>query len=181
MQFRVSIASVFVLAFTGCHNVCGQPRPLWVAQDCAVEPALPDATLDECDVMIEVLVNGETEWELSDGSVVVDAIVSNVSGELLELALEEPCPDDIVSFTGLGEGYDYYGSCAAGDCATSGERVLWTLEAEESLSLYTTVTVGGDSCNEALPSGDYVISADLPLLPEDSSAICALPARLVIP
>ena len=95
-------------------------------------PALPDTTLDECDVMIEVLVNGETEWELSDGSVVVDAIVSNVSGELLELALEEPCPDDIVSFTGLGEGYDYYGSCAAGDCATSGERVLWTLEAEES-------------------------------------------------
>lgn len=140
-------------------------------------------TLPECLVMIEVALDGKGMLNVSDPEqpVEVTAHIHNVSGLALTFTVADPCPDGLVSFMGLPEGYDFYGSCQAGACATYGDPVTYTLAPEEVLEVTTEVTPGGDVCNPALPADSYTVSARLPLVDEEEVMVCAMPARLIVP
>jgi hypothetical protein len=179
-----SMRSLLILTTTlllGCHDVCGSQAPFWVVADCATTDT-GDSALVECDVMVAITVDDASATTASaDQDVTLTGTIENVSGRELTLTVANPCPDGLVTFDGLGDGYDYYGSCQAGDCLDSGEPVAYTLVPGETLVETVTIATGGDSCNAALSPQDYVIGGDLPLIAGDTANVCTLRAQLDIP
>ena len=137
-----------IALLAGCHDVCGSRAPFWVVADCAATDTgdTGDTALVECDVMITVTIDGARATTAASGEdVTLSGTVANVSGRDITFTVANPCPDGLVTFDGLGDGYDYYGSCQAGDCLDNGEPVSYTLAPEETLEETVTIATGGDS------------------------------------
>ena len=67
-----------------------------------------------------------------------------------------------MTFRGLPEPYDYYGTCNAGECVTTSPRHL-TLDDTPNVIAETSVAPRQSTCNATLPSGLYLVSAELAL------------------
>lgn len=180
---------LLALPMLGCHQTCGMWAPIWVQADCAIvaiaEPPMPDPgdsgdpdTADpECDVVLELWVDDLRATTVSAGdSVTLVATASNPTSAAVSLPLLDPCPDGIAIFDGLGDGYDPYGSCSAGDCATSGDPLDVVVEPGELVELARVeIDTGGDTCNEPLALGRYSVQLDLPLTTGELPTICWAP------
>ena len=173
-------AMLVALAMTGCHSPCGGMIPIWTDEHCAEYPMpIDDTALPECDIMLELTANGESDATAGfDAAIDLAVNIENVSGIPQTFVVIDRCPDGLVVFDGLGEGFDYEGTCLAGDCLTYGESVEHTLAPEASLLVETAVVPWGDDCNAPIAPGVYTISGSLPLTDDPQPMVCGLPARL---
>ncbi len=175
------LAAVPVLLLAGCHRTCGTWAPIWLQADCGVLPVTEEVTGPGCALMVEVSVDGASSASASaDAEVALAASVTNVVGRDVTFTVFEPCPDGLVTFGGLGDGYDYYGSCLAGACQGSGEPVSHTLAPGEAMDVSATLLTAGDACNAPVDAGDYEIFGSLPLTDGPQPTVCERPATLTV-
>lgn len=173
------LPAVAILGLTGCHQSCGSWVPIWIQADCG--PAVTDSAAPECDLVVELSLDGAISTMVTgDAEVTLTAAVTNVSGASQTFTVYEPCPDGLVTFDGLGDGYDYYGSCLAGACPTSGEVVSYTLGDGETLDVAATLSVAGDSCNQPLDASEYELGGGLPLTDDPQPVVCETRALLTV-
>ena len=178
-----TLTCLLSLTLTGCHHECGTMNPFWLDAECESSAGYNpgDSGLTECDIMLEISVDGASEATAAAGEVVeLVANIVNVSGFSQTFTIENPCPDGLVVFEGLGDGVDYYVSCLADECPEAGEPVSYTLAPGETLPVDATINTDGDDCSTPLDSGTYTVSGSLPLTTDPQPMVCALPARLTI-
>ena len=73
---------------------------------------LPDTTGCELRFRIDNLAIDQAKR-----TVTITAVAENLTGKPLEITFGDNCPAGSVQFSGAGDGYDYYGTCAAGACS----------------------------------------------------------------
>jgi hypothetical protein len=94
---------------------------------------------------------------------IVTALAKNKSNEPVTLNLPSRCPQGPVVFHGLGEGYDYYGSCAMGACAGPREPERFRLAPGQTVELAAVqIDPGGAGCTVALPEGKHAVTFTVP-------------------
>lgn len=103
----------------------------------------------------------------------ITARLRNRSTKPIEVVAPDRCPQGPAYFHGLGENYDYYGTCAAGACAAPRPSVRLRIPAGKSLDVATIrVDPAGNGCNPPLEPGAYAVSFGIP----NQSAFCGGPA-----
>ncbi|MEO1267196.1 MAG: hypothetical protein AAFX99_03795 [Myxococcota bacterium] len=115
------------------------------------DPSTPN-TSDTCQVLlgVEVLEEGEQ----------VNAVMTNITDTTVTVTLDDRCPDSYAIWSGAGDDYDYYDSCASGACdpdrppTTSFELAPGASENVGSVPLGQFTT--GGSCNEPIASGTSI-------------------------
>lgn len=93
----------------------------------------------------------------------VTALAKNKSSKEITLSLPSRCPQGPVVFQGLGDGYDYYGTCAKGACAGPRDPERFTLPSGRTVELAAIeVDPKGGACTPPLPPGRHRISFTVP-------------------
>lgn len=114
------------------------------------------AAAPPCDVRIDTNVSAQP-----DGTFVVRASLTSLVGPL-EVTVPDACPNGAATFRGLPEPYDYYRTCNAGACPTTSPRRV-ALGDSPTVIAEAAVDPRPSTCNAAVPSGLYLISAELSL------------------
>jgi hypothetical protein len=126
------------------------------------EDTAPDSTepasdaAPPCDVRIDTQVLAQP-----NGTFLLRASLTSLVGPL-DVTIPDACPNGSATFRGLPEPYDYYGTCNAGPCVTTSPRHL-TLGDTPTVIAEASVDPRPSTCNAALPSGLYLVSAELAL------------------
>ena len=120
----------------------------------STEPASDAAP--PCDVRIDTQVLAQP-----NGTFLLRASLTSLVGPL-DVTIPDACPNGSATFRGLPEPYDYYGTCNAGPCVTTSPRHL-TLGDTPTVIAEASVDPRPSTCNAALPSGLYLVSAELAL------------------
>lgn len=102
----------------------------------------------------------------------------------MEITLRHACPGGPLSFVGLGQGFDYYGTCNMGACIEPDAQTRLLVPAGGQ-----TITVAslswpeaGDGCRAKLEPGRYDINGFGELVAPEGSSLCGLAhTRLEIP
>lgn len=122
----------------------------------STEPASDATTAPPCDVRIDTQVLAQP-----NGTFLLRASLTSLVGPL-DVTIPDACPNGSATFRGLPEPYDYYGTCNAGPCVTTSPRHL-TLGDTPTVIAEASVDPRPSTCNAALPSGLYLVSAELAL------------------
>ena len=173
-------ASVLALLSHGCspgpmsYPPVIAPAPPSADADAGAEQAQA-ALPDGCVVALRLSVTERAPLERR-----VEVVAENRRKEPITFELPERCPNGLVDFTGLGEGYDYYGTCTAGACFRPNSAVTITLAPGERRPLVeTTLFLGGqEPCRKALPSGRFALAA---VPPRGSVEICSETVIIDVP
>ena len=120
------------------------------------EPTSDATTAPPCDVRIDTQVLAQP-----NGTFLLRASLTSLVGPL-DVTIPDACPNGSATFRGLPEPYDYYGTCNAGPCVTTSPRHL-TLGDAPTVIAEASVDPRPSTCNAALPSGLYLVSAELAL------------------
>jgi len=120
------------------------------------EPTSDATTAPPCDVRIDTQVLAQP-----NGTFLLRASLTSLVGPR-DVTLPDACPNGSATFRGLPEPYDYYGTCNAGPCVTTSPRHL-TLGDAPTVIAEASVDPRPSTCNAALPSGLYLVSAELAL------------------
>lgn len=123
---------------------------------------LPDTTGCELRFRIDNLAIDQAKR-----TVTITAVAENLTGKPLEITFGDNCPAGSVQFSGAGDGYDYYGTCAAGACSPERPKThTITIAAGETKTLETvTIALDGDTCNQPIVKGTKLnLSFSLPLV-----------------
>lgn len=122
----------------------------------SIEPTSDTTTAPPCDVRIDTQVLAQP-----NGTFLLRASLMSLVGPR-DVTIPDACPNGSATFRGLPEPYDYYGTCNAGSCVTTAPRHL-TLGDTPTVIAETSVDPRQSTCNAALPSGLYLVSAELAL------------------
>jgi hypothetical protein len=121
----------------------------------SIEPS--DATTaPPCDVRVDTQALAQP-----NGTFLLRASLTSLVGPL-DVTIPDACPNGAATFRGLPEPYDYYGTCNAGPCVTTSPRAI-TLGDAPIVIAEASVDPRPSTCNAALPSGLYLVSAELAL------------------
>lgn len=100
----------------------------------------------------------------------VVALAKNRAPQAVTLSLPSRCPQGPIVFHGLGDGYDYYRSCAKGACAGPRNPETFTIQPGKTVELAAIeVDPKGGGCTEPLPSGRHSVSFSVPF----AGQVCA--------
>jgi hypothetical protein len=150
-------ASMLTLALCACKT------------SAPVEAETP--TRVKCEIQLSV------EREASGGSWFLHAVATNQTDRPLHLELKGQCPGGAVEFSGLGDGYDYYGTCVMGPCSALEDPVI-ELPPGASVRLATAVIAPkGNGCQPALSEAEYSVTFALPLK-APSAVLCEQALRI---
>ena len=114
-------------------------------------PEIPES--DECQLEFRTRINGTVFWQANEGdNIELQAHVRNLTDVDLPLTVADFCPSGVAAFQGLPEGYDYYGTCAAGQCGPDLPPMLFIIPANQTVIIATApIHLAGGSCNEPVP------------------------------
>lgn len=119
-----------------------------------------------------------------NGRIHLEARMTSNGEEPVKIALRHRCPNGPISFVGLGEDFDYYGTCNMGACAEPESVTHLTVPAggERVTVVALSWPEGGDGCRRPLPFGRHDLNAWGDLLEPEGSNLCGLPhAQLDLP
>jgi Domain of unknown function (DUF4156) len=160
------------------HGVAYALAP--VAATRALPPQVPPQAAPSCDLTLRIVVHPD----LSD-AFGVEVTAENTSANPLDFDLDGRCPGGIVDLAGLGAGYDYYGTCAAGACPGPAGSKHVHLDVHGRATLASTTILGrGGSCTPALAPGRHSIQAVAPPLGVSvcsEAAVFDVPAAVPVP
>jgi hypothetical protein len=122
----------------------------------SIEPTSDATPAPPCDVRVDTQVLAQP-----NGTFLLRASLTSLVGPL-DVTIPDACPNGSATFRGLPEPYDYYGTCNAGPCVTTSPRHL-TLGDAPTVIAEASVDPRPSTCNAALPSGLYLVSAELAL------------------
>lgn len=149
-----SVALVVGLSLAGCKTP-------------AVEPARASPE-PGCRVQLTV------ERESRGGQWFLHAIATNQTAEPLVLTLQDRCPGGAVDFSGLGDGFDYYGTCVMGACTPQPQLEIQLAPGVATRLATAVVDPRGNGCQAALAPGPYELSFALPLT-DPVPGVCSNP------
>lgn len=197
----VVVALLPLASLPGCYRDCsGGWSPAWVHVDCfapmdtaddtdaddaddtdTADDTDPQDTDPGCDLALTLTIDGGAVAEASPSDTVsLRAVATNVSGGTLDVAMIEQCPAGQALFSGLGDGFDYYGTCVMGACEDSGQTFVETLVPGGALTVEVSVPLGGGTCNAAVDPGAYSLTFALPLVGEDVTVCPPAAAALAV-
>ena len=118
---------------------------------------IPDT--EDCHIEFRTRLNGTKYAQVASDAPAIEltARAKNLTDVPLLLQLTSSCPGGAAAFSGLPEGYDYHGTCLMGACMESQTTVQYLiLPYSDTFADYpidtSDLSVGGDECNDALPS-----------------------------
>jgi hypothetical protein len=126
------------------------------AQSESTEPSVDPTTAPPCDVRIDTQVLAQP-----NGTFLLRASLTSLVGPR-DVTIPDACPNGSATFRGLPEPYDYYATCNAGPCVTTSPRAIPLGDAPIVIA-EASVDPRASTCNAALPSGLYLVSAELAL------------------
>ena len=138
------------------ENTQSSPPAENTARSESTEPTSDATTAPPCDVRVDTQVLAQP-----NGTFLLRASLTSLVGPL-DVTIPDACPNGSATFRGLPEPYDYYGTCNAGPCVTTSPRHL-TLGDAPTVIAEASVDPRPSTCNAALPSGLYLVSAELAL------------------
>lgn len=148
--------------------------------DVGGEPEMPGAIVKPppqraCE--LETRLRGR---QTRDG-VMVETALRNRSNARIVVTLKNECVGGAVQLVGLPAGYDVDSACNRGACVEPPppRRVIIPSGAERVIGT-TTIHTRGDSCNEPLPNGVYMISAQPRFLSVTAETCDGAPYRMVV-
>ena len=137
-------------------------------------PTAPAVLLEDgapCEIQLSVV------REIAGDSWFLHAEATNQTSHALRLELEGQCPGGAVHFSGLGAGYDYYGTCALGPCKLEADPVI-ELPPGATVRLATAVVAPrGKGCQPALGAASYALQFEVPLKMQGART-CIEPLRI---
>jgi hypothetical protein len=113
-----------------------------------------------CQVMFKTNV-----MRMPDGTVVLTAVMSNLTRAPIEVVLPERCPSGPIAFSGLGAKYDYYGVCAATPCQPLAAEQRRSIPSGTHELARTAIDPRGTACAPPLAPARYTITFPPPRLP----------------
>mgnify|MGYP000955662855 CR=1 FL=1 len=132
-------------------------EPTEPSSEPSIEPTSDATPAPPCDVRVDTQVLAQP-----NGTFLLRASLTSLVGPLDVTIPDDACPNGSATFRGLPEPYDYYGTCNAGPCVTTSPRHL-TLGDAPTVIAEASVDPRQSTCNAALPSGLYLVSAELAL------------------
>ncbi len=109
----------------------------------------------------------------------VRPLVRNYALDAVEITYTSRCPDGPALLNGLADGFDYYGTCAAGICEQTGMPETVRID-RDWLGPLARFDPAGDECNAPIAPGTYMLRATFPLTSDHT--VCnfsALELRIV--
>jgi hypothetical protein len=133
---------------------------------------------DACQVMLVLEARGDKKLVKP---VTLLARAKNLTSTPLELRLKDRCPGGEAQFSGLGDAYDYYATCAMGACAGGRPPRVIALPPGETVDISSTdIAPDGDApCNEPIAARKYELTFTLPLEGASNPVLCG-PTPLVL-
>ncbi len=112
--------------------------------------------------------------EVRGNDITLRGFLASNSDDAVKVTLRSTCPGGPIAFTGLGEGFDYYGACSAGACRRSSEPRAIVLPAGRGKVeiASTTFSLSGDACRPKLPPGTYAINGSTEVLFPEGATTC---------
>lgn len=120
-------------------------------------PAVEENAPPACIVQLSI------EREDKGGFWFLHATAVNQTKETMKLPLHDRCPGGAVDFQGLGEGYDYYGTCTMGACGPREDPIVELPPGVPVRLATAVVSPKGGACQAALTEASYSLSFTLPL------------------
>ncbi len=110
----------------------------------------------------------------------VRVIAENKQNTAITLTLPERCPNGLIDFHGLDDGYDYYGTCNTGPCIKPNGTTTLKLKPHERRTLAeTTLHLSGRApCTKPLTPGKHMLLAEPP---QNELPICSQPLFFEVP
>jgi hypothetical protein len=151
-----------------------EPEPEHEQASDTPEGEVPDA----CQVMLVLEAHGDKKLVKP---VTLLARAKNLTTKPLELTLKDRCPGGEAQFSGLGDAYDYYATCAMGACAGGRPPRVIALPPGETVDISSTdIDPDGDApCNEPIAARKYELTFTLPLEGASNPVLCG-PTPLVL-
>lgn len=148
-------------------------------------PSSPEGALDvtprgpnSCVAQLELTA------ELVGDEVKLRATLASNSDSSVNVTLHSPCPGGPVAFTGLGEGFDYYGTCNAGACQETDEPLTVFLPAGRGkVEIASTFfPISGDACRPPLEGGSHHLYGQAQVIAPEGATICGSAfTKLILP
>jgi hypothetical protein len=122
------------------------------------QPEIAHAAASGCQVMLRLEVQGSQRMRT------LRVYGQNLTATPLSFEVPERCPRGLVDFEGLGPGYDYYGTCAAGACAgwPATRRITLAPAQPQPLAEGHIYLDGHAPCTTPLAAGKYRLRASIP-------------------
>lgn len=139
-----------------------------------VTPREPNRCVAQLDLFAEVV----------GGEVVLRATLASNSESSVSVTLSAPCPGGPVAFSGLGDGFDYYGTCNVGACQDANGTVTVVLPDERRRVeiASTTFPIAGDTCRPGLSGGSHHLYGEAHVLSPEGATICGSAfTKLILP
>jgi len=112
--------------------------------------------------------------------VMLEASMRNLSDAQIEVTLVNACPNGAAELVGLPKGYDAYSACNRGACVDMSPRRVIVPSGAERVIATTTIHPRGDACNEPLPAGVYMITAQPRIVRGAAETCSAAPYRMAL-